>query len=165
VTAAEVKDWCAALARGDAEGAYRAAWALTEAPAQAVPHLNEMAVALKTPPRGEVLRWIEELDHKRFAVRERAMRQLTALDDAAEVLEAALKGNMSLEKRRRLQQVLKAIRTRPAAPVRLFAVRAVLVLERIGNDPARALLREFASGEPEARLTQEARAALRRLAP
>jgi hypothetical protein len=42
-------------------------------------------------------------------------------------------------------------------------VRAVAVLEDIGTQQARRLLMALAGGEPEARLTQEARAALKRL--
>jgi hypothetical protein len=43
-------------------------------------------------------------------------------------------------------------------------VRAVEVLELIGSDEARRLLRELAKGPAEARQTQEAKAALARLA-
>jgi hypothetical protein len=38
------------------------------------------------------------------------------------------------------------------------------VLEDVGTAPARRILEALAGGEPEARLTREAKAALRRLA-
>ena len=41
--------------------------------------------------------------------------------------------------------------------------RALAVLERIGSDDARQLLAALAKGDPEARVTQEAAAALERL--
>ena len=45
----------------------------------------------------------------------------------------------------------------------LRRLRAVHALERIGSPEARALLRKLAKGMPEARLTQDAQDALRRL--
>jgi hypothetical protein len=45
----------------------------------------------------------------------------------------------------------------------LRQVRAVEALELISTKEARALLEELASGEPRARLTEEARSSLRRL--
>jgi hypothetical protein len=66
--------------------------------------------------------------------------------------------------KRRLLALLK----RPGGPVVpppvLRAVRAVAVLEDVGTPPARRILEALAGGEPEAILTREARAALRRLA-
>jgi hypothetical protein len=43
------------------------------------------------------------------------------------------------------------------------AVRAVAVLEDVGTSEARRALEVLAGGEPEARLTREATAALRRM--
>ena len=43
-------------------------------------------------------------------------------------------------------------------------LRAVEVLERIGTPEARQVLAKLADGAPEARLTQEAKASLQRLA-
>jgi hypothetical protein len=160
----EVAAWCAALVDGDAEAAHRAAWALTAAPEQAVRRLKELAAMQKLPRPEEVQRWIAELDHTRFAVREKAMRELSRLDDVAGAVEAALKDPVSLEKRRRLERVLTVMRNRPASVAQLFALRGVLVLERIGTAAARDLLRQFAAGDVDPRLTQEARGALRRLA-
>ena len=45
-------------------------------------------------------------------------------------------------------------------PETLRTVRAVWVLERIGNDAAQELLRKLASGQADARPTQQAKAAL-----
>jgi hypothetical protein len=49
-------------------------------------------------------------------------------------------------------------------PELLQALRAVAVLEDISTPQARRLLEQLASGAPEARLTREAQASLRRLA-
>jgi hypothetical protein len=48
-------------------------------------------------------------------------------------------------------------------PERLRAVRAIEVLERMGTSRSREVLETLASGIPEARVTFEAKAALRRL--
>ena len=68
-----------------------------------------------------------------------------------------------------------AVRQRPLAyspvgatpvadPETLRALRAVAVLEDVGTPPARKVLETLAKGSVEARLTQEAKAALARLA-
>ena len=49
----------------------------------------------------------------------------------------------------------------PAATLR--QLRALVALERIGTEEARTVLRGLAAGAADARLTQEAAAALRRL--
>ena len=67
-----------------------------------------------------------------------------------------------LEVRRRAGRILGGLQAR--SPERRREVRAVQVLECQGTAEARQLLRRLAEGAPEARLTQEARASLRRLA-
>src|SRR5262249_49058428 len=100
------------------------------------------------------------LDDGRFAVRDRAARELEqALDRAEPVLRRALDSVPSVEVRQRVEQLLRKM---PAE--RLRVGRAVGVLERLGNPEARALLANLAGGEPEACVTQEAKAALERLA-
>jgi hypothetical protein len=69
----------------------------------------------------------------------------------------------SLEARRRIEQLLDSLTTTVPSPDMLRQLRALAVLERIGSEPARALLRELASGTPDARLTREASATVARL--
>jgi hypothetical protein len=71
----------------------------------------------------------------------------------------ALQGRPSLEFRRRVEQILKKLPSQ-----RLQMVRGITVLERLGTADARQLLERLAKGPREARLTQEAKAALERLA-
>jgi hypothetical protein len=76
-------------------------------------------------------------------------------------LQKTLAGNPPLEVRRRVEQLLGKLET---SPRRLQKLRAVEVLEHIATPEARELLRILAKGAPEARVTQEAKASLERLA-
>jgi hypothetical protein len=58
---------------------------------------------------------------------------------------------------------LQTLRKRCVDPGTLFAVRGVLVAEQIGCTKAQELLREWAKGPAEARLTVEAKSAVERL--
>jgi len=66
-----------------------------------------------------------------------------------------------LEVRRRVERLLAQLQ--PRAPERLREGRAILVLESRTTPAARRLLARLAAGVPGARLTQEAKAALKRL--
>src|SRR5262249_15170329 len=121
--------------------------------------------------------FLRDLDDDAFAVREKAKTELARLGAAAEpALRQALAKSPSIEMRRRLEDLLKAVETerqiafRKAerqAPSRdvLRAVRALEVLEQIGTREAREVLKTLTADVPGAYLTQEARAALDRLEP
>ena len=109
---------------------------------------------------------LTDLDHRRFAVRERASRELERLGECAEVaLRQARARQPSAETRRRIDLLLERLRTLRffPSPEQQRRSRAIEVLERIGNAEARALLTELARGFPKADLTVEAKAALDRL--
>jgi truncated hemoglobin YjbI len=65
--------------------------------------------------------------------------------------------------RRRLESLLDSVEG-PGEAEWLRDVRALEVLEHIGTPEARQVLKVLAEGAPEARLTQEAKASLERLA-
>lgn len=65
--------------------------------------------------------------------------------------------------RQRIRDVLSKLEPSASAE-RLRALRAVQVLEYAGTPEAKKCLEMLARGVPEARLTREAKAALRRLA-
>jgi hypothetical protein len=132
----------------------------------------EIAVALvnerlkpATPPTvtaADIPALIQQLDADAFAERERAARGLRQLgQEAVPHLQQTLKNRPSLELRRRVEQLLaEAGRPDPAFPMHS---RAVEVLERIGGSAARAVLQALSGGAPGHLLTEEARAALRRM--
>ncbi len=87
-----------------------------------------------------------------------ACQELEQLGEAARpYLAAAPEGE---EKALLLATVGKPV---PRTPYALRNLREVQLLESIGSEKARELLRAWAGGHPLARLTQDARAALRRL--
>jgi hypothetical protein len=116
--------------------------------------------------RGQLPRLIAGLDHRRFAVRERASRELERLGECAEgALGQARAARPSAEVRRRIDLLLERLRTlrlSPSAEQRRQS-RAVEILERIGSSEARSFLAGLARGFPAADLTVEAKAALDRL--
>jgi hypothetical protein len=68
-----------------------------------------------------------------------------------------LAGNPPLDLRRRLEALLAAVADRRKD-------LALEVLESLGTEPARRLLKRLATGMPEARLTEAAKKSLHRLA-
>jgi WD40 repeat protein len=153
----------AALAGEDAPRAWRAVGALVAAPEQAVP-LLETNLRAALPDRERLARLIAALDGNDFEAREQATRELARVGGAAEpALRAVLKGKPSAETRRRIGRLLESLQKQELSGERLREVRAVQVLELTGTAAARRVLAALAKGEPEARLTQEARGALQRL--
>jgi len=121
-----------------------------------------------TPPLDirQVERLIADLDHEQFDVREGAARELEKLGERAEpALRKALAGKPSLEARRRLEGLLNRVEGGRLSAETVRQIRAVEVLESIGELEAQRVLSKLAAGPPEWRLTQEARAAVRRLPP
>ncbi|HMC90680.1 MAG TPA: hypothetical protein VKI17_14080 [Gemmataceae bacterium] len=106
---------------------------------------------------------VDNLESNSFPVREKATHELQALGEAAEQgLRKALQRPRSPELKRRTEQVLDT--TEVPSGDSLRAMRAVEVLEHIGSPEAKQILEALAQGATEARLTQEARASLERLA-
>jgi RNA polymerase sigma factor (sigma-70 family) len=152
-----------ALRDSDAAGAYRAAWALAERPERSVAFLKEHLRPARPPADRERLRrLLTDLDSAEYPRREAASRELAKLGAAVEAdLRAALEKAPSAEARRRLRALVEAL-PRELSPEALRRLRAVGVLERIGNRGAVELLRALSEGEDEA-LRREAGAALARL--
>jgi WD40 repeat protein len=150
---------------GEALKAYPAMWTLVAAPRLAVPFLKERLGPVPAADPARVARLITDLDSDRFDVREQAFKELEQLGDlAGPALRKAREGRPSPEVRRHLDSLAEKLPGPVTAPERLRGLRAVAVLEHLGTPEARVLLERLATGAPEARLTQEARASLARLA-
>jgi sugar lactone lactonase YvrE len=157
-----------ALAEDDAAAAHRAMASLVAAKGMAVTALKGH-LGPATEDRGQRLRrCLKELEDERFSVRDRAFRELKLLGkDVVVDLRRALDGNPTPEVHRRIESLLDHIAGRKdqvLSPEGLRLVRTVQVLERIGTPEARELLQTLARGPAAARPTQEAKAALQRLA-
>jgi WD40 repeat protein len=158
----DLQDLWNALADRDAATAYRAVWALTATPSETVAFLHKHLRRVEPPEERAVAQLVRDLDSPVFATRQRASEELAKLDRLAEpALRQALAGQPSLEVRRRVQQLLEHLEAVPSGD-QLRSLRAVEALERIGTRPAREVLEALAGGAPNARLTRDAQAALRR---
>jgi RNA polymerase sigma factor (sigma-70 family) len=148
----------------DVPKAYKAIWKLTFAPHQAVPFLRERMQPTPVMDAAKIQKWIADLDSDTFAVRQAAAKELEkAGEQVRPFIQDALKGNVTLETRRRLEQILATLANVPG-PETLRTIRAIMALERIGSPDAQAVLRTLARGAPGARETEEAKVSLERLA-
>jgi WD domain, G-beta repeat len=152
------------LAETDAVRAGRAIRLLTAAPAQAVPMLKERLKPVAKPDAERVKQLIADLDSNRFGVRERATRELEQLAElAAPALQQSVAGNASAESRTRINGLLDKVSNASPSPEQLRVLRAVEVLELIGNAEARGVLKALAAGAPGSVQTEAARRAIERL--
>jgi WD40 repeat protein len=154
------------LASSDAAKAHSAGWELVDRPEQSIALLGERLKPIRAADQAVVRRLVGDLDAPAFADREVAEKALRKLGDSAvPALRAAMKAKLPAESVTRIERLLADA----AAPIPsadgLRPVRAVAVLQRIGNDDARKLLQQLASGLAEARLSREASRALNEISP
>jgi WD40 repeat protein len=149
------------LAGADAGKAHRAIWK-TVASESSAQRLGERLRPIPPAEAERVAKLVTQLDSEEFKERESAQRELEELADIAEPsLQRALTSKPSPEAQRRIEEILR--RTRTTSPERLRTWRALEVLEQTASPEARKVLRSLAAGAPEARLTRDAQAALKRL--
>jgi RNA polymerase sigma factor (sigma-70 family) len=135
-------------------------WTLIGAPGQAVPFLSEKLKPIAALDAERFARLLKKLESDQFSEREEATQELKKLGDAIEpALRKALQEKVPLETRRRFQALLDDLE----GAEHLRSLRAIEVLERIGDKPARDLPRRLSEGAAGAWLTEEARISLRRL--
>jgi hypothetical protein len=136
--------------------------ALADRP-DAVDLLRDQFRAAVGPPPEEIVRAIFHLESDRYAVREAAYKRLLAWGPLAEApMRTALTRGWSAETIMRLEAVLDTL-PRPLTNEEIAQSRAVFVLETTGSPPAKRLLEEWATGATGACLTEQSRAALKRL--
>jgi hypothetical protein len=144
----------------DSAAAYRAILVLATHPHDAVGLLKDRLrpVTVNATVRKECEALVAALDSDDFEARDRANRKLEAMSPWIEpLLKQALTGAKSIELQRRLHAIIARV-----GQSTLPLLRAVELLEHATGTEARQLLRQIAEGEPEARITRDAREALQR---
>jgi WD40 repeat protein len=168
-TAREARALAHDLAGSDATRAYRALAALAAAPDLAVAAVRDRLRTIAMPTaadREQAAGWVRDLDHADFRVRERASRALASAGAAApEAVRSGLAKDPSPEARERLERLLASLADRPPTAEEIAADRVLELLEHVGTGEARTELKALAAGYPEARLTHDAAAALKRMGP
>jgi WD40 repeat protein len=152
------------LAGDNASQARSALWTLVACRDQAVSILRARLKPAPSVEAKQIQRWISDLGSEEFATREKAVQELNELGELAEsAVKKALDDPPTLEARRRLNQVLDRIHRGIPSGTMIQSLRAVEVLERIGTNESKSLLKSLAGGASESRLALEAKAALERL--
>ncbi|HEY7429034.1 MAG TPA: hypothetical protein VH682_32685, partial [Gemmataceae bacterium] len=167
LTAAELETLWADLASADAARAYWAMHQLAAAPQSSLPFLRKRLQPVAPVDERRVARLIADLNSEDFAVRQKATATLRELaDQPLASYRKALEGKPSLETRRRLEDLLEKASSAwwDVSGERLRSLRAVEALELAGTKEAREILTLLAGGAPAARLSEQAKAALHRLA-
>jgi RNA polymerase sigma factor (sigma-70 family) len=167
LTFAEVEALWADLAGEDAARAYRAIHKLATAPEASAPFLRKRLRPTPAVDEKRLAGLLADLDNDDFAVRREAATELAKLgDQPLAAYRKALEGKPSLETRRRLEDLLEKAGSAwwDVSAERLRSLRAVEALELAGTKEAREVLTLLAGGAPAARLSEQAQAALHRLA-
>jgi RNA polymerase sigma factor (sigma-70 family) len=152
------------LAGEDAKAAFQAIRELAATPEATVKRLARQLKPIAPIDAKRIEACLCDLDSSEFEVRERATRELEGFGDlATAALERFLASRPALEPRRRAEQVLEKTRDTLPHAERLRQMRALEVLERIGDSEAQRLLEKLAKGAAEARLTRDAKAVLGRM--
>jgi WD40 repeat protein len=165
LTAKELEALCDDLKSADGAKAYQAVTRLAASGKESTLFLKERLKGEPAPDRQRIARLIADLDDDSFDVREKAGAALERLGTEAEAaLTRALEETGSAEVRRRVERLLAKLKN-PPSPLpseELVKLRMVEALATSGTPEARDLIKELAKGDPDTRLTQEAKAALRR---
>jgi WD40 repeat protein len=153
------------LASRDGKVAHETICALLAEPALALKMIKQRLHSFSTMDASRMAQALDDLDHDRFPVREKATHDLAQLGELAEpFLRDRLENRPSAEVRRRVQLLLSRLDNTSIPPEHLRALRALEVLERIGGEQAHDVFAELAGQTPAGRVQREAQASLERLA-
>ena len=133
---------------------------------QTLPLLREKVKPAAPIAADRVARLVADLDSNQFEVRDKATKELEAAGEpaAGPLRKVLVERKPSLEMRQRIEGILQQLEGFVVSPERLRVLRALEALEHLGTPEDHAVLKAVAGGVPESRITQEAKAALERLA-
>jgi WD40 repeat protein len=151
------------LAADDGAKAFRAIWSLVSQGKRSMELLESKIKPMPPPDEHKLAQMIADLDNDLFSVRDKASMELANFGSTVEkYLRDARSKNPSPEVVRRIDELLNRI-SQPPQGKELHLLRGIQVIESIGGDEAKRLLRRIAEGEPGGRLTAEAQKSLGRL--
>jgi WD40 repeat protein len=158
----------AALWRGlcasDGPRAYQAMYALVDQRDVAVQFLAQHVRPIQAIDPQRLTALVEALESENYETRTGASDELERLQDlAVPVLREVVSRTRSAEMRHRARDVLERLEA-VASTEQRGTLRALEVLECIGSSDAKRTLEAIAKGDPRARLTNEAKASLERVA-
>jgi RNA polymerase sigma factor (sigma-70 family) len=150
---------------GKADTAHEAMNKLVAAPGQAVKMIGDHLKPVPAPDLDRFAALVKDLGSDMFKTRSAAAEELKKMGPSIEKpLRKAVADIPIEEVRRRLEKLLTEIGAAdPPTPERIRTLRALEVLERIGDRDAQALLRRLADGADGAWMTEIAKESLRRL--
>jgi RNA polymerase sigma factor (sigma-70 family) len=152
------------LADNDSTRAFEALRKLSASPDQAVALLQDRLRPATPADPQRLAHLLTDLQSDRFELRRQAESEVEGLGELAEAaLRKALADDPSPDLRQRLERLLDRLSGKGPSAGLLREVRAVELLELIGNPEARQVLKSLAAGVPEARLTRQGQGALERL--
>jgi RNA polymerase sigma factor (sigma-70 family) len=153
------------LADKDAGDAYRALWELSNRPKETCTLICEKLKPVKRVNESLIRPLIAKLDDRKMSERESATKTLVQLGEGVTpVLEMTLKGEVTAEQQKRIEQVLASFADSANLSGELLRqLRAISLLEQIDTEDARKLLGELATGIPQSRLTKEAATSAKRI--
>jgi hypothetical protein len=150
------------LASKEVARAHRAMRALVNTPAQAVSLLQKHLRPV--PPVSNLADLVARLDSPLYKTRHKATRKLESLGELSRpALENSIKAKPSIEVLLRIKILLAKLKRLPISLPELRVLRALDILEHIGDPKARALLQKMATAAPGAHPTEMAGAVLQRL--
>jgi RNA polymerase sigma factor (sigma-70 family) len=152
------------LAKREASESFKSEGKFLASPAETVKLFADKVKPAEVLDPKRIQGLLADLDSKTFAVRDAASKALLVLDQRViPYLEQALKGAETLEVRLRLKSILEQKLSAAMSPEEIRQIRAVMVLEQIGDGESKSLLKRWAGGPVGAPLTMESSLALKRL--
>jgi WD40 repeat protein len=150
---------------GESNKAFEALLTFTSAPQQTVALLKERIKPATEPDAKKIEKLVGALEDSNFDTRKNALEELKKLGKSAvPALKRALRNDPSAEARRRIDDLIADAVKLPITDEERQASRTIEVLERMAQDKAaRELLQSLAKGAEGATITEEARAAMKRL--
>jgi hypothetical protein len=159
-----MRAWWTEMAGDDLPLVHRSIWGMIANPRESVRYIGERSEPAKGPGRERIQRWLLDLDSDRFAVREAATKELQKIGPSViSTLRKHLTAKLSPESRERVEKLIDKLVVEPLPAAEIRASRLVEVLERVGTADARGVLERLKTGDPDATLTMQAKAALARL--